>query len=133
MSAIERRHFLYGAVAVAAGVMGTGCTPEDARGSASAERPPRALRCALLGNRQRTARIEPALLDERGRRHTNFSRDVLVVNRSPDVDLKSRVDPGSFRHTGTVKKSHATAKGDSLNWTFAAHSVTLLRFPPESN
>ncbi|CDR02402.1 alpha-L-arabinofuranosidase [Streptomyces iranensis] len=29
MSEIGRRHFLYGAAAVAAGVMGTGCTPED--------------------------------------------------------------------------------------------------------
>ncbi|MBB4779800.1 twin-arginine translocation signal domain-containing protein [Streptomyces rapamycinicus] len=28
MGAIGRRHFLYGAAAVAAGVMGTGCTPE---------------------------------------------------------------------------------------------------------
>ncbi|GAA1247319.1 alpha-L-arabinofuranosidase C-terminal domain-containing protein [Streptomyces javensis] len=82
---------------------------------------------------------------------------VLVVNRSPDEDLKSRVDLGSFRHTGTVdvsvvagrsyddfnndehpdavtiEKSRATAKGDSLNWTFAAHSVTLLRFPPPTS
>ncbi|MGW5443699.1 alpha-L-arabinofuranosidase C-terminal domain-containing protein [Streptomyces asiaticus] len=79
--------------------------------------------------------------------------NVLVVNRSPDKDLKSRVELGSFQHTGTVdisvvagrtyddfnndehpdavtiKKTHTTAKGDSLNWTFAAHSVTLLRFP----
>ncbi|MGV9856645.1 alpha-L-arabinofuranosidase C-terminal domain-containing protein, partial [Streptomyces sp. NPDC003442] len=82
---------------------------------------------------------------------------VLVVNRSPDDDVKSRVDLGSFRHAGTVdvsvvagrsyddfnndehpdavtiKTSHATAKGDSLNWTFAAHSVTLLRFPPPTS
>ncbi|MFE2184773.1 alpha-L-arabinofuranosidase C-terminal domain-containing protein, partial [Streptomyces sp. NPDC059455] len=87
----------------------------------------------------------------------NGTLSVLVVNRSPDDDVKSRVDLGGFRHAGTVdmsvvagrsyddfnndehpdavtiEKSHATAKGNSLNWTFPAHSVTLLRFSPESN
>ncbi|MBB4779802.1 alpha-L-arabinofuranosidase C-terminal domain-containing protein [Streptomyces rapamycinicus] len=85
----------------------------------------------------------------------NGTLSVLVVNRSPDEDVKSRVDLGGFRHAGTVdvsvvagrsyddfnnaehpdavtiKKSHATAEDDSLNWTFPAHSVTLLRFPPQ--
>ncbi|MBO3678908.1 hypothetical protein [Streptomyces sp. NEAU-YJ-81] len=37
--------------------------------------------------------------------------NVLVVNRSPE--------------------SHATAHGDSLTWTFLAHSVSILRFSPE--
>ncbi|MGW7616230.1 hypothetical protein ACWGLG_10310 [Streptomyces antimycoticus] len=33
MSEIGRRHFLYGAASVVAGVMGTGCTPDDLTGS----------------------------------------------------------------------------------------------------
>ncbi|GAA3353500.1 hypothetical protein GCM10017744_007110 [Streptomyces antimycoticus] len=33
MSEIGRRHFLYGAASVVAGVMATGCTPDDLTGS----------------------------------------------------------------------------------------------------
>ncbi|MEU1942271.1 alpha-L-arabinofuranosidase C-terminal domain-containing protein [Streptomyces sp. NPDC020125] len=81
--------------------------------------------------------------------------NLVVVNRSPDDDIKSRVEPGSFQHATTVdvslvagrtyhdfnnaehpeavtiQKSRATAHDASLTWTFPAHSVTLLRFPPE--
>ncbi|WP_413116689.1 alpha-L-arabinofuranosidase C-terminal domain-containing protein [Streptomyces sp. CY1] len=91
--------------------------------------------------------------------HATVDKDgtlnLLVVNRSPDDDIKSRVEPVGFRHATTVdvsvvagrtyhdfnnaehpdavtiERSRVTAHGTSLTCTFPAHSVTLLRFPPE--
>ncbi|GAA1697124.1 hypothetical protein GCM10009680_41540 [Streptomyces yatensis] len=38
---------------------------------------------------------------------------------------------GAHPDAVTIEKSHTTAHGTSLTWTFPAHSVTLLRFSPE--
>ncbi|MFI0821065.1 hypothetical protein ACH4TX_36310 [Streptomyces sp. NPDC021098] len=79
--------------------------------------------------------------------------NVLVVNRSPDKDIKAHVAPEDFTPAGTVdvsvvagrtfddfnseqrpnsikiEKSRTTTRGKTLDWAFKAHSVTLLRFP----
>ncbi|AQW55666.1 hypothetical protein [Streptomyces violaceusniger] len=122
---IGRRHFLYGATAVATGVMSdTGCTPDDPRGSngqggvpvMSADDDMAVVDSEVKDNAEVSTRETPlgssyeelvtnATVDRDG------TLNVLVVNRSPE--------------------SHATAHGDSLTWTFPAHSVTILRFSPE--
>ncbi|MET7904354.1 hypothetical protein [Streptomyces sp. NPDC005336] len=79
--------------------------------------------------------------------------NVLVVNRSPDKDIKAHIAPDDFTPAGTVdvsvvagrtyydfnnaehpnsvkiEKSQAKVKAKTLDWVFKAHSVTLLRFP----
>ncbi|MEU0845851.1 hypothetical protein ABZ370_41260 [Streptomyces sp. NPDC005962] len=82
--------------------------------------------------------------------------NVLVVNRSPDEDIKAHVAPDDFTPAGTVdvsvvagrtfydfnskerpnsvkiEKSQAKTDAKTLDWSFKAHSVTLLRFPAQS-
>ncbi len=76
---------------------------------------------------------------------------IVVVNRSPDKDIKARIQPEQFRHAGSVEvsvvsgdsyddfndarhphavgieKTKAVLRSQEFSWTFTAHSVTLLR------
>ncbi|MFI6663215.1 alpha-L-arabinofuranosidase C-terminal domain-containing protein [Streptomyces sp. NPDC050523] len=83
------------------------------------------------------------------------SLNLVVVNRSPDHDIKAKVAPEGTKHSGTVhisvvagksyhdfnseqhpdnvkiETTRAEAHSGSFDWTFQAHSVTRLRFPAQ--
>ncbi|MGW7487212.1 hypothetical protein [Streptomyces sp. NPDC054786] len=78
--------------------------------------------------------------------------NIVVINRSPDKDIKAKIVTEHFKCSGTaevsvvsgdayddfdddkqnsrsvkIEKSHASPKSDALNMAFRAHSVTLIR------
>ncbi|MGV9856639.1 twin-arginine translocation signal domain-containing protein, partial [Streptomyces sp. NPDC003442] len=62
MSGIGRRHFLYSAAAVAAGVMGTGCTPEDLTKSSGSDGVP----VVAIDAQRRSFKVSPYMTGVNG-------------------------------------------------------------------